>query len=38
MTWLLIILGSNGHATATAEFAREELCKQAVVQVQETKN
>ena len=35
MTWLLIIFGSNGHAASTAEFAREELCRQAVVQVQE---
>ena len=36
--WILIILGTNGHATSTAEFFSEESCKQAAIQVSEAKS
>jgi hypothetical protein len=38
MIWILIILGSNGHATSTAEFFSEESCKQAAIKVSEAKS
>lgn len=38
MLWILIILGTNGHAATVAEFAREDLCRQAAIQVNEAKS
>lgn len=35
MTWLLIVFGVGGYSVTSAEFARQDLCQQAIVEIKE---
>jgi hypothetical protein len=35
MSWLLIVFGVGGYSVTSAEFAKEELCQKAIVEIKE---